>query len=110
MKWHKHLFIGEKVERKLWKIKWKIKHNAGQLNIYLLNIPFESQNQLEIIHSTMLLSKYYPKHLLYIVGIATSYEEALEILCDIANRTYQATGTGNMKKYILEFQDKDGEP
>lgn len=110
MKWDKNLFIGEKVEDSIWKIKWKIKHNVGQLKIYLLHVPLNSTNQLEIIHSTMLLSKHYPKHRLYIIGIAQGYEEALELVCTIAKQTYQATGTADMKNYILEFRNKGGEP
>lgn len=109
MKWDKNLFIGKNIEDKLWKVKWKIKHNAGQLNIYLLNIPLDSKNQLEIIHSAMLLSKYYPKHRLYIVGVAKSYEEALGLILDIAQKTYLETGTGDLKNYILKFRNKEGE-
>ena len=34
MKWYKNLYAGESICHKVDKIKWKIQHNAGQINIY----------------------------------------------------------------------------
>jgi len=109
MKWHKNLWMGKDLDEKLWKIKWKINHNVGQLNIYLLTIPTNPHNQLEIIHSAMLLFKHYPKKDLYIVGIAKGYEEALSLVCQITEQTLRETHTANIREYILKTENKGGE-
>ena len=99
MKFYKNLYVGDTV-KKLEKVKWKLKHHAGQLNIYVITVA-EGNDQLEFYHCAFLKQKYYRKHSPYIIGIAAGFEEALSIIEQITQECFTATGTGNIKEYLL---------
>lgn len=49
MKWYDDLYVGESIVHKTNKIKWKIRHNAGQINIYVITLASGEKNLLDII-------------------------------------------------------------
>lgn len=49
MTWYDDLYVGESIVHKTKKIKWKICHNAGQINIYVITLASNGQNLLDII-------------------------------------------------------------
>ena len=55
MKWYDDLYVGESIVHKTNKIKWKIRHNAGQINIYVITLASSEKNLLDIIPSHELL-------------------------------------------------------
>lgn len=61
MIWYDDLYVSENIEKKADKIKWKIKHNAGLLQMYVITLACNSQNLLEIISTKELMQKNYPK-------------------------------------------------
>ena len=79
MKWYDDLYVGESIVHKTNKIKWKIRHNAGQINIYVITLASGEKNLLDIIPSHELLQKGYPKKQLYVIGLAKGYDEAVEV-------------------------------
>lgn len=107
MKWHTDLYMGPSVVHKQKKIKWKIMHNAGQLGIYVIALAANQKNLLDIIPSGELLQKHYPKQELYIVGLAGSYEEALEVAGGIVSEVYRSTGGFALQEYILQKGKQD---
>lgn len=105
MNWHENLYIGESIPKKKGKIKrlkWKIEHNAGLLNIYIITLCRHGDNLLEIIPSKELLQKAYPKKGLYVVGLAKGYDEALQTAANIVVDVYQHTGRFQVEKYFLQ--------
>ena len=48
MKWYDDLYVGESIVHKTNKIKWKIRHNAGQINIYVITLASGEKNLLDI--------------------------------------------------------------
>lgn len=102
MTWHDDLYVGESIIHKTNKIKWKICHNAGQLNIYVITLASNGSNLLDIIPAKELLQKGYPKHDLYIVGLAKGYEEAVEVAVSIVDLVYQKTGGFAIRSYLME--------
>lgn len=100
MIWYEKLYVGESIVHKTKKIKWKICHNAGQLNIYVITLASNEHNLLDIIPAQELLQKGYPKRGLYIVGLAKGYEEAVEVAVSIVDEVYQATGTFAVRSYL----------
>ena len=111
MIWYENLYIGESISRKAAKVKrlkWKINHNAGLLNIYIIVLCRNGTDLLEIIQTKELLQKHYPRGELYIVGLAKGYEEALETAAKIVLDVYKHTGGFQVKKYLLQ-QKKAGD-
>ena len=49
MKWYDDLYVGESIVHKTNKIKWKIIHNAWQINIYVITLASSENNLLDII-------------------------------------------------------------
>lgn len=102
MVWYEDLYVGMSIVHKTKRIKWKIRHNAGQVNIYVITFASNEQNLLDIIPSYELLQKGYPKKDLYVVGLAKGYEEALSVAASIIEEVYQNTGTFAVRKYLTE--------
>lgn len=102
MVWHEKLYVGESIIHKTSKVKWKICHNAGQLNIYVISLASNEQNLLDIISAKELLQKGYPKNHMYVVGLAKGYDEALEVAASIVDEVYRNTGTFAVRHYLME--------
>ena len=102
MIWYDDLYLSENIEKKAYKIKWKITHNAGMLHMYVITLPQNNDNLLEIISTKELMQRYYPKKELVVVGIAKGYEEAVTIAATIIVDTMNALGSTNVKQYLKE--------
>lgn len=100
MKFYKNLYVGSTV-RDVHKVKRKLITNAGQLGIYVITL-CKGRDQLEIYHCALLQQRYYRKNPPYIIGIANGYEEALELVRQIAEEAYRQRGDCDLKKYLLD--------
>lgn len=102
MKWYDDLYVGDSIIHRKKQIKWKILHNAGQINIYIITIAANKKNLLDIIPSRELLQKGYPKKELFIIGLAKGYEEAIEVAASIVDEVYRQTGAFDIVSYLSE--------
>lgn len=105
MKWYENLYVGESIRHKTDKIKWKIKHNAGQIDIYVIAIASNPQNLLDIIPAQELMQKAYPKKDIYVIGLAHGMEEAQEIVKQIIDEVYRETRSFSILPYLLTKKD-----
>lgn len=106
MIWYDDLYVGESIIHKKNKIKWKIRHNAGQLNIYVIALASNEKNLLDIIPSRELLQKGYPQKNLSIVGLAKGYDEAINVAVSIVDEVYRQTGTFALRAYLSQKRRK----
>ncbi|WP_026660140.1 hypothetical protein [Butyrivibrio sp. AC2005] len=95
----KNLYIGESVKKPL-VVKWKLKHGAGQLFIYVLTASDIPDGQIEIKHCAFLKQKYYLRHPAYIYGIAGSYKEALDLVLKMFEEASESGLTGDIRTYL----------
>ncbi|MCI8391318.1 MAG: hypothetical protein HFI35_11715 [Roseburia sp.] len=102
MTWYDELYVGDSIIHKTKKIIWKIRHNAGQPNIYVIALASNDHNLLDIIPARELLQKAYPKSGLRIIGLAKGYEEAVEVAASIIDEVYQNTGSFGIQSYLKE--------
>ena len=106
MKFHKHLYTGASIKNPK-AVKWKLKMNAGLLGIFVIALA-DGENQLEIYNAAFLKQKlhrrFWPP---YIIGIARSQEEAMEIIEKIAAECLAATGTARLKDYLIGADKKE---
>lgn len=107
MIWYRDLYAEESIAGKKEKIKWKIRHNAGMVNIYVITASGSPGGLLEIISTVELMQHGYPKDCLFIVGIAKGYEQARDLACNIILEIYGKTGDFQVKEYLLERQKAD---
>ena len=98
-----NLYLGDSVKH-IKSIKRKIKYGRGQLKLYLITLS-NSEDQLDIFHNAMLKQRYFRKLNLRVVGLANSYEEALEVVSQILDDTLAHTGVPDMKAYLSDNFD-----
>lgn len=97
MKFYKYLYIGDTVKNPA-KAKRRLKLHIGQL-LYVITIS-QGQDQLEIYHSAYLKQRYYRHHPPVIIGIASSRQEAVELVIRITRECLLATGECDLKEYL----------
>lgn len=102
MKWYDRLYLGDSV-RNPHKIKWKINHNAGTIDIYVIAFASNEKNLLDVIPSWELMQRGYPgKDQMKIIGLAKGREEAFMLVRAIVDEVYQNTGNTDIKAYLKE--------
>ncbi len=99
MKFYKNLYVGESIKKPN-KVKWKLRHNAGQFQVYVIALA-SGADQLEIYHCAFLQQKYYKKHPPYIIGIAGGYEEAVDLVVEMTKAALKKTGRPDLTKYLF---------
>ena len=96
----KKLIVGESLKNKKQKIMWKIRHNSGMFDVFVITLSSNKDNLLDIINSSVLMQKYYPKDNMIIVVIAKGYDEAVDIVGRIVEKVYKETGSFNVREYV----------
>lgn len=102
MKWYDHLYVSESVANRVDKIKWKLSHNAGVLQVHVIALASNPANLLDIIPAAVLKQKGYPKDKLRIIGLAGGYDEAVLLVQKIIEETYLHTKDVNVYDYLKE--------
>lgn len=100
MRFHKNLYIGNSIKYPIL-TKWKLRVAAGQLRVYIIVISENGDNQLEIFHNSLLKQKYIYSRNLLVVGIASDYNEAVDIITRITQDCVSKNGAGNVKQFLL---------
>ncbi|MCR4744844.1 MAG: hypothetical protein K5894_06385 [Lachnospiraceae bacterium] len=100
MRFAKNLYYGESLGRGKKLLTWKIAHGLSVFSAYLIVLPREGKDPLEIYHNTVVKQKYYRKHPPYVVGIAGSFEEAAYLTWEIMSDAKSATGEYDLWRYF----------
>lgn len=104
MKFYKNLYVSDSLKKRQDKIVEKLNEGKGSLGCYVISLTENPSNQLEFYDSMFLFQKSYAKESLFVVGLAGCYEEALEIVKNIAEDTYEERQDANLREYILKQQ------
>lgn len=102
MKWYKDLYIGELAKKHKNRIIRKIKNGKFQTGVYVLTLPLNDDNILDIYPSYVLNQKYYREISIDIVGLACGYDEAMEVLQKLVIDCYKSTGSFRISKMTEE--------
>lgn len=101
MKFYRDLYLGPSVEKKQRRIVWKLKKNGSVPGIYLLVLPANPRNLLDIVPSWC--SFHYEE--LHVVGLAHGKQEAIELTAQLVDEVYQATGGVEIRAYLQSRQE-----
>lgn len=107
MKYYRHLYLAEGLEKKKDKIIKKLDNNKFQVSIHLIVLSKNDKNHLEIINSILLLQPDFPKEDYFVVGITKNYDEALELVEKIAEEVYHETKGTDIRSYIIRKEQED---
>lgn len=100
MEWYKNLYLGENAAKKHYKLFRRIRKKRLS-NAYVITLPSNEANILDIYSYNELLWKHYNNRNLFIVGLACGKDEAVELTRDIIQDVYSSTGAFDVKKYVM---------
>ncbi len=102
MKWYRKLYLGENAARSKYKVFGRIRSNKFSYDTYLITLPSDADNLLDIIPADMLLQPYLKKHKseIYVVGLADGKDEAFMVVKDIIDDVYSNTGAFDIRGYL----------
>lgn len=108
MRWYEDLYVGYNLLDKKRQVMRKIKKGKKQLNTYVITLPQNDYDTLEIYPSNILTQKWYRDSDMVVVGIAQGMEEALDMMQLIVMDCLHDTGEVKVKKYIMSKMETEG--
>ncbi|MBO6239390.1 MAG: hypothetical protein J6O61_00750 [Butyrivibrio sp.] len=96
---YKNLYWGSSVNNKAL-VKWKLSHGAGQISVFCVTRALNSKDQLDIIHCAFLKQPFFKEHPSFVYGIATSRDEAVDIVLRISQEASMAGLDGRLLDYL----------
>ena len=78
MRYWKELYVSEELKGREEEIIEHLEKKEFQFRVYLIALPENERNQLEIYHSGMLNQTWYREKDVFVVGLAKGYLQALE--------------------------------
>ena len=97
-----NLYLGESIaSEKLDKLKKRLEKKPLLANVYLITPAKNPADQLDIFDARQLIQPHYKKEEFLILGIASGYEEALQLIEQITGECLDARGDCNLREYLL---------
>ena len=107
MVWHEELFVGKSVNpRRKKRMIRKINKRSILNRAYLITLPANTDNLLDIIDAKVVRRRGYPDQNLYIIGLAGSYEEAVTLAAEILYSYYLACGDFRLQECIQYSRER----
>lgn len=102
MVWYEDLYVGYNLLDKKRQIVRKIKNGKPMFNKYVITLPQNDYDTLEIYPSNVLIQKWYRDSDMVVIGIAEGKEEAMDMMNLIIMECLEQTGNVNVKDFIME--------
>ncbi len=106
MTWYDHLYLGEKAKKNHSRILEGLKKGRLQPEVYVIVPPLNGKNVLEILPSFMLFAPAYQNTDFFVIGVAVTYWEGLEVARQIVEELYGKTG-GFCLEELIDGNDSD---
>lgn len=100
MKWYRKLYLGDGIRKSKEELMKKIETGAGLPGIYVLTLASNGWDLFDIFSSNDLMQPVLHGLCPVIVGLASGYDEAVEMAKDIALESYQKTGAFDICAYL----------
>ena len=107
MKFFNNLYVSESLEKKRDKIINKLASGRYPLTVYILALIEEGENQLEFYSTVLFKQKLISDTGIFVVGIASDYDDAVYLVKKIVEDVYKETGGLDIRSYIRERQSQD---
>ncbi|MBE5965232.1 MAG: hypothetical protein E7252_10010 [Lachnospira sp.] len=102
MTFNDFIYAGEKATKKKNKIIKKLQKQKFLVNTYVVALPANEENLLDIYSAKMLLQPHYKDMPIHVVGVAQGYDEALELVRDIVDEVYTKTGSFKVSEFLKQ--------
>lgn len=102
IRYHSKLYLSEGItEKKLEKIKRRLEKKPLFSGVFLIAVSANPSDQLDIFEARLLAQPYYGKNPPYVIGIAKSHEEAVDLVRQIVQECLGERGDCALKEYLL---------
>lgn len=98
MQYYRYLYTSDSI-KKIDKIKLKLNEHRGVLGLYVICLN-KGVNQLDIINAAYLKLPYYRTNPPIVVGLAKTYDEAVDLVIKMTNEAIDRIGFPNIKEYL----------
>ena len=98
MHFYRRLYVSPFLEKKKRQVIWKLKTHKIMPSVYIITLA-DNQDLMEIYHSFILKQPYYRKNPPYVIGIADSYQRAVELVQNILLDVSSQAGDFDMKAF-----------
>ncbi len=99
--YHPKMYLGESIHvKKLDKIKKRLENKPLLSSVFLVAVSRNPNDLLEIYEAKQLSQRYYQQNPPYVVGIAGSWTEAVELVKKIVEECLFARGDCALKEYL----------
>lgn len=102
MRWYSRLYVGKRAKRRRYAIIQNIRHDKFQPDAYVITPASGGNNLFDIYPAAMLLFPGFRKEELFVLGIASGYFEALEVVRSMVDDLYQKTGGFDLETWLGE--------
>ena len=100
MQWAEHLYLSDITAAKKERIIKKAAQVAGMVSVYFIALASNPDNLFDIFHAAHLKESAFYRQNPYIVGIASGYDEALELVQRMVEDVYRETGGFQVREYF----------
>lgn len=100
MRWAKELYLSERTAKKKDKIIRKANRGVGMISIYFISLASNEENLFDIFHAAYLKQAAFYRQDPFVVGIASDYDEALEMTRQMVEDIYRETGDFRVREYF----------
>lgn len=105
----RNLYISSAIKHPA-RVKWKLKHGAGQLMVYVVARSNVKDGQLDVIHAVNLKQAYYRAHPVYVYGLAQTMRGAMRIVTRIAEEAVVRGYGGELLRYLEDRDERTPHP
>lgn len=106
MKLYCNLYVSECWNKNKRKIINRLRNNTLLPNMYVLTLCSGAQNNLEFYSGILLKQHIFSCDSLFVIGVANGYEECLKMTEKITEEVFNATGSANIRQYIIQRQNE----
>lgn len=98
------LKVSECWQKKVGKIKRKLRTCSVLPSVYVIALAQGKQNQLEFFSGILMKQHVFENTSLFVIGIADGYDDALYMVEDITRTVYKKTEGTDIRRYVLARQ------
>ena len=102
LKFAQNLYLGEGIApEKLDKLKKRLNKKPLLANVYLITPSRNPEDQLDIFDARQLVQPHYKDEEFLVLGMASGYEDALQLIERVTGECLKARGDCNLREYLL---------
>ena len=100
--WYNRLYVGNNAKRKVNRVIKKLNARKLVTGVYLITLASNEKDQLDIINGVQLMQPIAYHRCPMVVGIASAYDEAVELVIQITEESLKKTGKADLRNYLAQ--------